>query len=175
MGAEVLTVKISSVQAVALAFVTYFIGLWIKNRVPVFQKLSLPAAVIGGLPFAFILSGLRVYGILQVDFDNTLSTVALLVFFTTIGMMASLKLIKYGGLALILYLIVSSILGFVQNLLGCPLPVPWALTSTTASWPVLFPSWVVSVPRQPSVHILKPLTVFRVPQPLPSQQQPSGW
>ena len=45
MGAEVLTVKISSVQAVALAFVTYFIGLWIKNRVPVFQKLSLPAAV----------------------------------------------------------------------------------------------------------------------------------
>ena len=42
MGAEVLTVKISSVQAVALAFVTYFIGLWIKNRVPVFQKLSLP-------------------------------------------------------------------------------------------------------------------------------------
>lgn len=80
MGAEVLTVKISSVQAVALAFVTYFIGLWIKNRVPVFQKLSLPAAVIGGLPFAFILSGLRVYGILQVDFDNTLSTVALLVF-----------------------------------------------------------------------------------------------
>lgn len=118
MGAEVLTVKISSVQAVALAFVTYFIGLWIKNRVPVFQKLSLPAAVIGGLPFAFILSGLRVYGILQVDFDNTLSTVALLVFFTTIGMMASLKLIKYGGLALILYLIVSSILGFVQNLLG---------------------------------------------------------
>lgn len=43
MGAEVLTVKISSVQAVALAFVTYFIGLWIKNRVPVFQKLSLPA------------------------------------------------------------------------------------------------------------------------------------
>ncbi|WP_264294482.1 hypothetical protein [Veillonella ratti] len=38
MGAEVLTVKISSVQAVALAFVTYFIGLWIKNRVPVFQN-----------------------------------------------------------------------------------------------------------------------------------------
>lgn len=175
MGAEVLTVKISSVQAVALAFVTYFIGLWIKNRVPVFQKLSLPAAVIGGLPFAFILSGLRVYGILQVDFDNTLSTVALLVFFTTIGMMASLKLIKYGGLALILYLIVSSILGFVQNLLGMSIAGAMALTSTTASWPVLFPSWVVSVPRQPSVHILKPLTVFRVPQPLPSQQQPSGW
>lgn len=118
MGAEILTLKISSTQAVALAFVTYFIGVWIKGKVPLFQKLSLPAAVIGGLPLAFILSGLRVNGILQVDFDNTLSTVALLVFFTTIGMMASLKLIKYGGLALILYLVISSILGFLQNLLG---------------------------------------------------------
>lgn len=118
MGAEILTVKISSTQAVALAFVTYFIGVWIKNKVHLFQKLSLPAAVIGGLPLAFILSGLRVNGILQVDFDNTLSTVALLVFFTTIGMMASLKLIKYGGLALILYLVISSVLGFFQNLLG---------------------------------------------------------
>lgn len=118
MGAEILTVKISSTQAVALAFVTYFIGVWIKGKVPLFQKLSLPAAVIGGLPLAFILSGLRVNGILQVDFDNTLSTVALLVFFTTIGMMASLKLIKYGGLALILYLVISSVLGFFQNLVG---------------------------------------------------------
>lgn len=118
MGAEILTLKISSTQAVALAFVTYFIGVWIKGKVPLFQKLSLPAAVIGGLPLAFILSGLRVNGILQVDFDNTLSTVALLVFFTTIGMMASLKLIKYGGLALILYLVISSVLGFFQNLLG---------------------------------------------------------
>lgn len=118
MGAEILTLKISSTQAVALAFVTYFIGVWIKGKVPLFQKLSLPAAVIGGLPLAFILSGLRVNGILQVDFDNTLSTVALLAFFTTIGMMASLKLIKYGGLALILYLVISSVLGFFQNLLG---------------------------------------------------------
>ena len=38
MGAEVLTVKISSVQAVALAFVTYFIGLWIKTEFPYFKN-----------------------------------------------------------------------------------------------------------------------------------------
>lgn len=118
MGGEPLLIKVSSVQAVALAFVTYYIGVWIKSKFATLQKLSLPSAVIGGLPFALILSVLRVYGILTVEFDNALSTVALLVFFTSIGMMASLKLIKYGGMALIVYLLVSTVLGFFQNLLG---------------------------------------------------------
>lgn len=118
MGNEMLTININSVQSVALAFVTYYIGLYIKNHVALLQKLSLPAAVIGGLPFAFIVSGLYDMGIVQVTFDDTLSKVALLVFFTTIGMMASLKLVRYGGLALIFYLVISTLLGFLQNLLG---------------------------------------------------------
>lgn len=118
MGGEILTIKVNAVQSVALAFVTYYIGLWIKNHVAILRKLSLPAAVIGGLPFAFIVSGLYDQGIVQIMFDDTLSKVALLVFFTTIGMMASLKLVRYGGMALIMYLIISTVLGFLQNLLG---------------------------------------------------------
>ena len=56
VASSVATLKISSVQAVALAFVTYYLGVWIKSKVALLQKLSLPAAVIGGLPFAFFLS-----------------------------------------------------------------------------------------------------------------------
>ena len=118
MGAEVMVLKISSVQAVALAFVTYYLGVWIKNKSALLQRFSLPAAVIGGLPFAFFLSVLRGMGILQVTFDNALSTVALLAFFTTVGMMASLKLVKYGGMALVMFWLVSTVVGFAQNLIG---------------------------------------------------------
>ncbi len=118
VASSVATLKISSVQAVALAFVTYYLGVWIKSKVALLQKLSLPAAVIGGLPFAFFLSILRGLGILQVTFDNSLSTVALLAFFTTVGMMASLKLVKYGGIALVFFWIISTIVGFAQNLIG---------------------------------------------------------
>lgn len=118
VASSVVTLKISSVQAVALAFVTYYLGVWIKSKVALLQKLSLPAAVIGGLPFAFFLSVLRGLGILQVTFDNSLSTVALLAFFTTVGMMASLKLVKYGGIALVFFWIISTIVGFAQNLIG---------------------------------------------------------
>ena len=118
VASSVATLKISSVQAVALAFVTYYLGVQIKSKVALLQKLSLPAAVIGGLPFAFFLSVLRGLGILQVTFDNSLSTVALLAFFTTVGMMASLKLVKYGGIALVFFWIISTIVGFAQNLIG---------------------------------------------------------
>ena len=118
VASSVATLKISSVQAVALAFVTYYLGVWIKSKVALLQKLSLPAAVIGGLPFAFFLSVLRGLGILQLTFDNSLSTVALLAFFTTVGMMASLKLVKYGGIALVFFWIISTIVGFAQNLIG---------------------------------------------------------
>ena len=118
VASSVATLKISSEQAVALAFVTYYFGVWIKSKVALLQKLSLPAAVIGGLPFAFFLSVLRGLGILQVTFDNSLSTVALLAFFTTVGMMASLKLVKYGGIALVFFWIISTIVGFAQNLIG---------------------------------------------------------
>ena len=118
VASSVATLKISSVQAVALAFVTYYLGVWIKSKVALLQKLSLPAAVIGGLPFAFFLSVLRGLGILQVTFDNSLSTVVLLAFFTTVGMMASLKLVKYGGIALVFFWIISTIVGFAQNLIG---------------------------------------------------------
>ena len=121
MSAETVSIaaiKITSVQAVALAFVTYYFGVWIKSKSGLLQRLSLPAAVIGGLPFAFFLSVLRGTGVLEVTFDNALSTVALLAFFTTVGMMASLKLVKYGGVALIFFWLASTAVGFIQNLLG---------------------------------------------------------
>lgn len=110
--------KIDMVQAVALAIITYYVGVYIKSKSPTLQKLSLPAPVIGGLPFAFILSALKVAGILSVKFDGTLQTVALLAFFTTVGMMASLQLVKRGGMALALFWFVSAIFGAIQNLVG---------------------------------------------------------
>ncbi len=118
MAEKVLAISINNVQAVALAFLTYYFGVWVKGKVSIFRKLSLPAAVIGGLPFAAIISILTVAGVVKVTFDNSLSTVALLVFFTTVGMMASLKLVKYGGIGLVMFWIVSTAVGFIQNLVG---------------------------------------------------------
>ncbi len=115
---EVFTIHLDMVQSVALAIIAYYIGLWIKKHSPVLQRFSIPASVIGGLPFAFIISCLKLSNIVDITFDDTLQTIALLCFFTTIGMMASLKLVKKGGMALILFWAVSTVLGVIQNVIG---------------------------------------------------------
>ena len=90
---EITTIHLDMVQSVALAIVSYYIGMWIKSHSAALQRFSIPAPVIGGLPFALVFSLLKIYGIADFTFDDTLQKVALLCFFTTIGMMASLKLV----------------------------------------------------------------------------------
>ncbi len=106
------------VQALALAVCTYYLGVWLKHVVPVLERFSVPSPVVGGIPFAFILSVLEGCGVLRVTFDSTLQTVLMLAFFTTIGMMASLKLISRGGKLLIGFLISVTVLAVLQNVLG---------------------------------------------------------
>ena len=115
---EITTIRLDMVQSVALAIVSYYIGTWIKNQSPLLQKFSIPAPVIGGLPFAFIFSCLKIFGIADFTFDDTLQKVALLCFFTTIGMMASLKLVKKGGILLVGFWLSSTVLGILQNAVG---------------------------------------------------------
>ena len=115
---EITTIHLDMVQSVALAIVSYYIGMWIKSHSSALQRFSIPAPVIGGLPFALVFSLLKIYGIADFTFDDTLQKVALLCFFTTIGMMASLKLVKKGGLLLVGFWFTSTILGILQNAIG---------------------------------------------------------
>jgi ESS family glutamate:Na+ symporter len=113
-----MTINVSMIEAVALAVLTYALGLQIKKRLTILQKLSLPASVIGGMLFAAIVSILEACGLVHVKFDSTLQTLLMLAFFTTIGLSASLSLVINGGKLLLLFLIASSILGVFQNALG---------------------------------------------------------
>ena len=113
-----LLLKVNMVQAVALAVITYFLGVWIKRRVPVLARFSIPSPVIGGMLCAAILSGLEDQGIMRVTFDSTLQTVLMLGFFTTIGLTASLKLVTNGGKILVTFLMAVTVLAFLQNVVG---------------------------------------------------------
>ena len=115
---EITTIHLDMVQSVALAIVSYYIGMWIKSHSAALQRFSIPAPVIGGLPFALVFSLLKIYGIADFTFDDTLQKVALLCFFTTIGMMASLKLVKKGGLLLVGFWFTSTAF--------CRTPSAWA-------------------------------------------------
>ena len=116
--ANMLVVHVDMVQALALAVCTYYLGVKLKTVVPLLERFAVPSPVVGGMPFAFVLSMLEGMGIMRVEFDSTLQTVLMLAFFTTIGMMASLKLISQGGRLLLGFLVAVTVLCVLQNVLG---------------------------------------------------------
>ena len=118
MATDPMTINVSMIEAVALAVLTYALGLQIKKRLTILQKLSMPAPVIGGMLFASVLSILEANGVAQFKFDSTLQTLLMLAFFTTIGLSASVKLIINGGKLLVMFLIAASVLGVFQNAIG---------------------------------------------------------
>lgn len=96
------TLKLSMIQTVALAIVTLYLGEFIKKHSSFLQKVCMPAPAIGGLPFAFICAFLSYYKIINISFESSLQSFLMLAFFTTIGLMASLSVLKKGGIGIII-------------------------------------------------------------------------
>ncbi len=113
-----LILKLSLIQSVALAIVVYYLGVAIRKRVPVFVKHSIPPPVVGGLLFAGIATFLRMNNIIAIDLDSTMQTNLMIMFFTTMGMAASVSLVKRGGIPLVMFWVAGCVLGILQNFLG---------------------------------------------------------
>jgi len=109
--------KPDAAQTAAFAAVVLYAGLYLKRRVRIIDRLNIPAPVVGGLLAAVLLLSLR-QGVASFQFDATLQPILMIAFFTTIGMNASLPLLKKGGVGVVVFLLMSTILCFVQNFLG---------------------------------------------------------
>lgn len=118
------------IQTVAFAAVLLFIGSYLCRKISFLNKYNIPAPVVGGLIFAFVNWGLQSVDI-NLRFDTTLQSPFMIAFFTTIGMAASIRLLKEGGKQLITFLIAASILLVLQNL------VAWGLSIATGLNPML--------------------------------------
>ena len=122
-----MSVSLNLYQSVAVAAVLYWIGSAIRGKIGFFQKFCIPAPVIGGLIFALLALGLRVSGILQIEFDTTLQDVFMTTFFTSIGFSASFRLLKKGCVQVFVFLGICTLLVVMQNLLGVGLAAAFGL------------------------------------------------
>lgn len=113
---------IDAVTTLALASILYLLGVYIVNHVSILKRLCIPAPVIGGLLFAIIVAVFQSFDIVTIKLNSGfLQNFFMLAFFTTIGLGASLKLLKLGGKVLILYFIFCGILAVLQNVIGVSL------------------------------------------------------
>lgn len=110
--------KLDMMQTTAVAVVVYYFGGWLRSKISLLEKFCIPAPVVGGLVFAIVNLILRQSGLLTLDMDTTLQTPFMMVFFTTIGMGASIELIKKGGLQVVIFWLLASVLCIFQDSLS---------------------------------------------------------
>ncbi|WP_291563148.1 MULTISPECIES: sodium/glutamate symporter [unclassified Clostridium] len=113
-----MTLKLDMIQTLALAIVVYYIGRWIKTKVTILERFCIPSPVVGGLIFAILNLILTESNIMTISLDSTLQNPFMLAFFTTIGLGASFKLIKQGGIQVGLFFIAALSLVIFQDILG---------------------------------------------------------
>ena len=113
-----LTLKVNMYQLTALGVIAYYLGVWARATFPALVRFSIPAPVVGGLPFAIVVALLEHNHILGFKFDGTLQTVLMIIFFCTIGMNASISLLKKGTVLILAFFAIATVGAVVQNLLG---------------------------------------------------------
>jgi ESS family glutamate:Na+ symporter len=109
--------KLDLLQTLSLAALVYFGGIQLQKRVGWLDRLNIPAAVIGGLLFTMLVMLLRQQGI-GVQLETALQPVLSVAFFTSIGMGASVALLRVGGIQVLIFLVLATLFCFVQNFLG---------------------------------------------------------
>ena len=113
--------KFDMVAAVAIGLIALYLGLYIKRKTTVFDKYGVPAAVIGGLIVSVLHLILRESGIGSLDFNTTLQTPFMVLFFTTIGLGSSVEALKKGGKLLVFFWLASGFMTFMQTVIGVSL------------------------------------------------------
>lgn len=105
-------------QTLAAAVGVLFLGGFLKHKIKLLEHFCIPSPVIGGMLFALLSLGLYASGVVEFDFDETLKTVCMVIFFTSVGFQANLRILKSGGLSLVIFLgcVIMLILG--QNFIA---------------------------------------------------------
>lgn len=116
--------ELDLVQTVAFAGLVLFAGYGLRRAVPVLARNNIPAPVVGGLLAAVVILVARRGGAGVVQFDTALQAPLMIAFFTTIGLGASVALLRRGGPQVLLILGLATVVAALQNALGMALAAP---------------------------------------------------
>lgn len=109
------TLNIDMYQTLAAAVGVLYLGGFLKKKIKFLETFCIPAPVVGGIVFALLSCLLHGLGIVEFQFDETLKTVCMVMFFTSVGFQANLKVLKAGGKSLVVFLLCLVVLIFTQN------------------------------------------------------------
>jgi ESS family glutamate:Na+ symporter len=109
--------KMTAVQVLGFACLGLGLGIWLKSKFPVLDRFNIPASIVGGLLFSLVALAMR-DRVVNLEPDLVLRDILMIAFFTTIGMGASLKLLKLGGAQVGLFFAIAVVVAVLQNAVG---------------------------------------------------------
>ena len=110
--------QLDAVQTLALAGLALFLGFALSRFVPVLARYNLPPPVDGGLVVALAVLVAHEQDATLFELDTSLQSPLMIAFFTTIGVNASLALLKISGRQVMVFLALATGFAVAQNLLG---------------------------------------------------------
>ena len=113
-----MTWSLDFIQTTAVGAIALFLGVAVLRRVPVLRRYNIPAAVVGGLVIALLVTMSREFSLATVKFDTTLQAPLMTAFFTSIGLSASVGLLKAGTRQALVFLALATFLAVIQSLIG---------------------------------------------------------
>jgi ESS family glutamate:Na+ symporter len=116
-GKQLPLIKLNAIQVLALSGFGVVIGMWLKKRLPFLDYLNIPASIIGGLIYSILVLVLR-DRVANFEMDLVLRDILMIAFFTTIGMGASVGLIRRGGPQVLLFFAIATAGAILQNVVG---------------------------------------------------------
>lgn len=111
-------IQLDMYQAAAVAALVLLLGRFLVRNLDLLRRYCIPEPVAGGVVFALAHLALRQAGILEISFDSTLQTFFMVVFFCSVGFTACFRLLKKGGLQVLLFLGIAVMMCVLQNSLG---------------------------------------------------------
>jgi len=111
-------IELGTRQVLILSIVVLWLGIFLTKKFNFLNEFNIPAPVTGGLICSLIVALLDITADIKVNFDLGLRDILLLVFFSTIGLSANLRLLIEGGKLLLIILAVATIYLVIQNTIG---------------------------------------------------------
>jgi ESS family glutamate:Na+ symporter len=110
--------ELDLIHTILLSMVVLFAGRGLVASVGLLQRFSIPAPVVGGGLVAILLAFADGLAGMKISFNMALKDSLLLMFFTTVGLAADARMLKKGGMKLVVFLAISAVLIVIQNGIG---------------------------------------------------------
>jgi len=108
-------------MTIVAAVAVLLVGYVFVNKVSILKKYNIPEPVAGGLVAAVITYILFKSSNITVNFDTNIQQIFMLMFFTSVGLSASLVKLKEGGKSLLVFLVCVIVFVLLQNVVGISL------------------------------------------------------